>query len=439
MSPIRKYSATGLLLLIVKQLLPAQVAFVPGGVYQAGFFPRQVVAADINGDGKPDIITANDNPGTLTILTNDGHGNFKLASSPASPGSRCVAVGDFNNDGRPDLVSGNTGYIVSVFTNKSSGIFSLASTASVAVFPMSLDVADINNDGKKDVVVGNYDNTQLNNSVTVLTNNGNGVFATASTLSLGYGPGYSVAAADLNGDGLVDIAAAGGGYLKIFTNKSGGQFQSVTPPNLSGLPQKVIAVEVNGDSHIDLVTANSSANPLSVVTNDGSGHFTLASLPMVSGTGSLFSPLTAADINNDGRVDLIAGNIWGVVYDNTISVLTNAEGGVFAPAFEFSAISPQCVATADFNADNKIDLVAVDGAFSKIRLFFNAPTLAINPTNNHMVVSWPSSWTNWVLQQNSNLATTNWTTSGGVSNDGTNKSLTVAPQPGNMLFRLAAP
>ena len=379
-------------------------SFVSKASYAVGGFPYQVIAADVNNDGKPDLITANNNGNSLTVLTNDGSGGFALSATlplAANNQTRSVAAADFNGDGRLDLVCANFSYgTVTVWTNVGGGNFASNASYSVGSNPVSVATADVNGDGKPDIICANNGNTF--NPLTLLTNNGNGGFASAPVPNLGAVPGAAwVTAADVNGDGHVDLIliatlSSSSGIMVLTNNGSGGFALSGSYPTGPN-PYAVTAADVNGDGWVDLITCNYGDNTLTVLTNNGAGVFgSDATLNVGSGPESL----TAADVNGDGRMDLISGD-WN---DGTLTVLTN------------SITFPAPTST---------------------------PSVAIKSSSHGLLVSCPRASAGWSVQQNPNLAAANWGPSGysgySISNDGTNNNLFIPSQPGSLFFRLLHP
>jgi hypothetical protein len=128
----------------------------------AGDGPRSVTVADLNGDGRPDLVTANFYSDNVSILLGNGAGGFATAAgfpAEAGDGPVSVAVADVNGDGRPDLVTANIfSNNVSVLLGDGAGGFSAAAGSPVAVggFPISVAVADLNGDGRPDLVTANF-------------------------------------------------------------------------------------------------------------------------------------------------------------------------------------------------------------------------------------------------------------------------------------------
>ena len=192
-----------------------------GGGYQTTYW---VAIGDVNGDGKPDLVAANQCPsgydcpnGTVGVLLGNGDGTFQSAASYPSGGNtaQSVLIGDLNGDGYPDLAVANCGSssscttstagVVGVLLGNGDGTFRPAVTySSGGNDATSIVLADVNGDGHPDLVVANAGS----NSVGVLLGKGDGTFASAVTFESGGGGAYSVAVADVNGDGKLDMVVA---------------------------------------------------------------------------------------------------------------------------------------------------------------------------------------------------------------------------------------
>jgi hypothetical protein len=343
-----------------------QWSFSPGIRYGGGSIEKGIAIADINGDGKPDVIVANYAGPWLSVYTNQGNGNLVLSSKISVISPTAVVASDVNGDGKMDLICGNAGPdSLTILTNVGNATFVTASTPAVGHFPYDLIAADVNNDGKTDLITDNYSGSSAA-TLSVLTNDGTGKFVLACSPAVS--APYSVAAADVNEDGKMDLICAGVGYVNVLTNRGGSQFGFSSAPYSPGAPQKVVTADVNGDGHIDLITANVIGDTVSILTNNGSGHFVLASSPSVPGGPH---SLAVADLNGDGWMDLVVGTTYGNVYTDTgLTVLTNDGAGNFAPVTKLYAAAPDPLAIADINGDGKPDLVAAESSSGRLAVSF---------------------------------------------------------------------
>jgi hypothetical protein len=340
------------------QLPPSVVTNGASGVNITGTFSG-------NGAGVTNINLAANSGGALTIS-----GGFPLSSMPiVGNGPRSVAVADVNGDGKIDLISANygtngTGNTLSILTNNGAGIFTLASSPVVGTGPYSVIATDVNGDNKMDLVCANF-NGGSNNTLSILINNGTGNFTLSSSPVVGLGPD-AVTAADVNGDGKMDLISANfgtatGNTLSVLTNNGTGSFVLASTLVVGQGPMAVIATDINGDNKLDLVCANFYANSISLLTNSGNGNFVLSS----SITGiSRPNAIAAMDVNNDGKMDLI---ISAPAIDSLV-ILTNNGTGNFTTSSSPSLDSPYnsgsatSVATADVNGDGKLDLICANSA-----------------------------------------------------------------------------
>jgi hypothetical protein len=320
-----------------------------------------VTSADVNGDGTLDLICSLAPYNQLTVLTNKGSGEFAMAGAyPASniPNAvpLCIVATDVNGDAKPDLVSANGNVnTLTVLTNNGSGGFALVNTFPIYDVPYSVTAADVNGDSKPDLITLKH----YSNSLIIFTNNGSGGFATARTYGVGTGPEF-VTAADVNSDGKVDLVTAntGGNSLTVLTNMDNGDFATNGTYILDNSrhlePRYIATADINGDGKLDLISLN-EAYGLTVFTNANSG-FVVAS----NYFGFSRSSVVAADVNGDGKADLI---------DN-LTIRTNDGTGAFTVAqnLPFDGYS---VIAADVNRDDKPDLISANQNQYPVRVFLN--------------------------------------------------------------------
>jgi hypothetical protein len=247
-----------------------------------------VAIGDVNGDGHPDVVVANIcqsstdcDTGGVSVLLGNGDGTFQAPVSYGSGGffGSSVAIADLNGDVRPDLVvasacpigacsAGGTG-VVSVLLGNGDGTFQAAVPYSTGGFDtVSAVVADVNGDGKPDLVVSHhYQNGDLSDGgVSVLLGNGDGTFQAAVGYGAGPGDAEFVAVADVNGDGKPDLAVAncsvnyycnGRGSVSVLVGNGDGTFQAPVRQSSGGKVAMSVAIaDVNGDGRPDLLVAS---------------------------------------------------------------------------------------------------------------------------------------------------------------------------------------
>ncbi len=293
--------------------------------------------ADFNQDGTPDLAVAgasssgSGGTSSLVIYFNNGDGVFSTQNTFTFQGSVTgLATGDFNSDGAVDIAlsnspSSNFG-TVTVFLNNNFGNFSLAGNFSVGGQPRAIAVADFNGDGTQDVVTIN-----TNATGSILSGNGAGNFqvATNFVVTTNSSSFFQVALAvgDLNNDNRPDLVVAGGDSSTFFTllNNGGGFSNSVqtTFPSFDFRPRSIAIGQVVGDDNVDIVVAGSGSfgeaiSATAVLAGNGSGTFNVANA-IYSPTGISPTSVIIADFNGDNRNDIVTTNGTS----NDVSVLLN--------------------------------------------------------------------------------------------------------------------
>jgi FG-GAP-like repeat/FG-GAP repeat/PASTA domain len=342
-------------------------SFAPARSYATGRSPNSAAIGDLNGDGKPDLATANSRANTASVLLNRGDGRFQARRDYGTGGAYSVAIGDLNGDAKPDLATADGG-AVSVLLNRGDGSFQAKLDYPNRGGPISVAIGDLNGDGKPDLVTANYVAPGVN-TVSVLLNRGDGSFQAKLDLGTGDGP-ESVAIGDLNGDGKPDLATANayGSTVSVLLNKGDGSFRAKHDYGTGGRPRSVAVGDLNGDRKLDLATANWDDGSASVLLNRGEGSFRAK-----RDYGTVFLPqsLAIGDLNGDSKPDLATAGVGDIV-----SVLANRGDGRFQAKLDYrTRLDAESVAIGDLNGDGKPDLTAANSLSNTVSVLLNTPGL----------------------------------------------------------------
>ena len=287
---------------------------------------------------------------------------FPMERYATGTNSRGVATGDFDSDGDLDLAVVNTGSSdVSILLNTGTGSFAAAVNYGVGTSPNVPLAADLNGDGLLDIVT-----TNNSNSVSVLLNTGGGVFGAAATYTSSGNP-HAVQAADLDGDGDLDLAVANPGTdnVSVLLNNGSGVFSAAVYYAAGTDPYGLTAGDFDGDGDIDVVSANNGN--ISVLLNTGLGTFLSAVNYPIGGGGY---NIASGDIDGDGDLDVAIGYFGG---STIMSVVFNNGSGIFGAATDYSLGGPTNslgIVLADFDGDGDLD-VATGNQVGTSSLFLN--------------------------------------------------------------------
>ena len=320
--------------------------------------------ADMNRDGKPDIITVSPDTRRLSVITGNGNGTFVAppAYYPVLANARLLAAGDFNEDQWPDVIVPNSNAgTTALFLNQGNGtLLFMEHLPTPGTNALQVVVADFDNDTHLDFAVL-YSFSSVNsvtNDVVVTRGRGNGTFESPVHHQLGSSPTF-LAVGDLDGDGVKDLALStsdGGpttGHAMVLLGNGDATFQS-TPAYASGPgPRGVKSADLNGDNRPDLIVANSHTNNVTVLLNNGVGGFLLSSNYY---TGKNPQMVAAADFDGDAVPDLMVANL----NTNKLSLLAGRGDGTFLGTTGAISIlvGTRPMVAGRFNGDAHQDVVA---------------------------------------------------------------------------------
>jgi len=360
----------------------------------AGQLAWALAVADVNGDGKPDIVEVNYTgttfEGVVGVLLNQGKGSFRPAVTYDSGGIEgiSVAIADLNHDGKPDIIVANgsdgvTGRIqIGVLMGNGDGTFQNAvkydaGGAALGIGGLStipFTVTDVNGDGKPDLVVDNQ-GTDYNGGdglVGVLLGNGDGTFKPVLAYDTGASWLTSIALADFNKDGKLDVVGtncyATDGFfcsapqstVSVGLGDGDGTFRHIATLDKGGAGDggsPVVVADLNHDGNPDLIVGNSCPNNSGPCMDHatvgillGRGDGTFQNVVTYDSKGPSVASILAVDVNRDGTLDL-------VVQSGGPAVLLGNGDGTFHPAQKYSGPGMSQVAV-DVNGDGQLDLVS---------------------------------------------------------------------------------
>jgi len=402
---------TFLIVLLYSANLNAQItatSFATNVDFTTGTTPARLASADLNADGKMDVVVPNNGASTLTVLRNTSTSTGVGASSltfnstiTANATLQGVVLADFDGDGKPDLITthGNIGgggggtNNIYVYQNGSStggtiGFFTGTAFA-VGINPVSATAADIDGDGKLDLVVGCAGNGLTNTgSIVVMRNTSTGAgvftFVASSAYAANINTPYAVKVADFDSDGKLDIVASNyiaAGYVSVYKNASTSGSITLTPVNTytAGTQPGFLDVgDIDGDGKMDIVVSNYGSANASIFRNTTTSTISFAAAVNFT-TGTNPSGCSLTDFDGDGKLDLALVNRTSgtlAFYKNTSTIGTISSAPVVTYA---TNNSPTGLITADIDGDLKSEVLITNAGVTNMSVFRNK-IIATEPT-----------------------------------------------------------
>lgn len=389
--------------------------------FPAGDGPSQVVTADVNHDGRPDLIVGDALADTISVLLGNGDGTFQAAREyqvgPMETGSdsmdnlselrtfkRGLAVADLTGNGNLDIVATNPGSgDVSVLLGNGDGTFQPQRRYDAGDAPNSVIIGDFNGDGIPDLAV--LSTSYANSMLAILIGRGDGSFRAAQLITTPVNASTGsdgLAAGDLNGDGKLDLLVTGGINQQSYIYLGNGDGTFTQSGNFVGSGPGLAVAEVNGDGIPDVVNANFASSTISYVLGNPDGSFTAAPqgsisagvTPIAIAIADVGSPVTLPDGSTvlgppDGHLDLIVADsgVPQSVFSGPPEVVVlpgiyDAGGfeGFGSPIRIATGVRPESIAVGDFNGDGSADVAFVDNDGVHVILLGNPPPLTPNDT-----------------------------------------------------------
>jgi hypothetical protein len=291
------------------------ISIAAGVDYTTGASPQAIAIGDLNADGKPEVVVANALDDNISVLFNSSTaGNISLSLAgnfPAALGASSVVIKDIDADGLPDIVCGSnrSAWFCVLKNTTTAGSISFAAKTDFAIgsSPVNIVVTDMDGDGKPDVAASQ----QTANTISYMRNTTSGTISFASTAALATGTApVSLCAADLDGDHKPELAVinSGSATLSVFPNTSTAgaiSFGAKTDYAVGANPSGVVVTDTDIDGYPDIAVGYSFAYSLTVFMNTGGSSGAIGLTPYAYTASTHSENILAADMDADGKGDLV--------------------------------------------------------------------------------------------------------------------------------------
>ena len=349
------------------------LSFAEPKEYAVADGPEALAIGDLNGDSRPDLVTAT---GKVTsVLLNRGDGSFR-ARRDYRPGGVTLAIGDLNGDRKLDIATTSV-----LLLNRGNGSFQRKRTDSLTG---ALAIGDLNGDRRLDLATTNthYSTTKGRRTVytvSVPLNRGGARFRAPREYRTGDNP-EAIEIGDVNGDRRLDLVTANeANTVSVLLNRGGGRFRAKRDYRTGPSPTDVAIGDLNADGKADLVTPNLNSidtGPprISVLLSKGNGRFPAR---RDYETGWIYS-VAIGDLNGDRKPDLVVGDVGGFP-----SVLLNRGNGSFQAQLNYrvetklmsNSSGGEWAAIGDLNGDGIVDLATSNADNDTVSVLINTPGL----------------------------------------------------------------
>jgi hypothetical protein len=331
-----------------------------------------VKTADVDGDGRPDVVAAVFDAQRLAVVLGSPTGLGAVTFYPSGH-ANAVDLADFDGNGSIDILEADWDENqVRLWTNSGSGTFLASATIPVATHPRDVASGDFDGNGTRDVAVATGDG-----KVVILSGQAGGGFAAAGSLTIG-GVAKGIAAGDLDNDGDIDLVVidAAGKRIYLLRNDGALSFVQASSKTFQGNPSDVALGLLDGDAFLDAAVSLENAT-VAVVQGGATGFNAMATFVI----GSLSQSVAIADMDGEGGPDLLVSNY----NESTVQVLRNQSGLQFGlPVVAATGSNPRSAAAADVNLDGRADVVSGDflgGTVSLLRSITASPQVSIVPSS----------------------------------------------------------